>query len=153
MGKKHKGAKNILKQIEEVDQQIAESMTDMIMLKAEKGKILAKMCLAEGDDMPHGAPGGSQKPQRTTTLGDILSDEQIQGVVDILNRPNLDDIAVAKLLKQYLGNPKWADGFDVIGMVPEFVAYVIVANKDALRRMGRQSNRPDEPYTPRHTNN
>jgi hypothetical protein len=137
-----KGAKNILKQIADLDKVIAENTADLVTLEHEKAKMLSDMLI---ENRPPG--------HRTVTLGDILNDEQMQGVVDILNRPNLDDIAITKLLKQYLGKPEWANKFAAIGMVPDYLAYVLLANKDALRQMSRQSNRPDEPYIPPHTNN
>lgn len=144
-----KGAKQILQQIAEMDKIIAESTAELFALEGQKAEILASMCLEADDNMSHGAPAGDKKPQRQITLGELLNDAQMQAVIDILNRPNLDDLAITKLLKQYLG--QFERQFAAVGVVPDYLAYVLLANKDALRQMARQSNnRPDDPFQPGH---
>jgi hypothetical protein len=137
-----KGAKDILKQINALDDVIAESTAELVTLEGQKAKMLANMCIESGGN----APGGGQTPQRSATLGDLLNDSQMQAVIDILNRPNLDDIEITKLLKQYLG--QFSQQFAVVGVVPDYLAYVLLANKKQLRSMARQSNEPEDPFKP-----
>jgi hypothetical protein len=131
------GAKQILEQINALDKEIAQSTAEIVTLEGQKAEMLADMLV---ENQP---PGGRQ-----VTLGDLLNDSQMQAVVDILNRPNLDDIALTKLLKQYLG--QYAQQFAAVGVVPDYLAYVLLANKDALRQMARRSNEPEDPFQPGH---
>jgi hypothetical protein len=133
-----KGAKSILEQINALDAVIAESTAELITLEGQKAEMLANMCI-ESD--------GSQPGHRSMDLGDLLNPDQIQAVLDILNRPNLDDIAIAKLLKQYLA--KFSQQLSAVGLEHTYLAYMILARKDQLRAMSAQSNdKPDEPYDP-----
>lgn len=132
------GAKDILAQINALDQVIAESTAEIVTLEGQKAEMLANMLIEN-----------QQPGQRQVTLGDLLNDSQMQAVIDILNRPSLDDIAITKLLKQYLG--QFAQQFAAVGVVPDYLAYVLLANKEQLRAMARQSNNtPEDPFQPGH---
>lgn len=132
-----KGAKDILAQINALDQVIAESTAEIVSLEGQKAEMLANMMIENSGQ------------QRTVSLGDLLNDSQMQAVIDILNRPNLDDIAVTKLLKQYLA--QYAQQFAAVGIVPDYLAYVLLANKEQLRAMAKQSNNtPEDPFQPGH---
>jgi hypothetical protein len=132
-----KGAKQILEQIAALDKEIAANTADLVTLEGQKAEMLAGMMIENSGQ------------QRTVSLGDLLNDSQMQAVIDILNRPNLDDIAITKLLKQYLA--QYAQQFAAVGIVPDYLAYVLLANKEQLRAMARQSNNtPEDPFQPGH---
>jgi hypothetical protein len=133
-----KGAKSILEQLSILNQEIAQSEAELQKLEEGKAKMLEGL-------MTENAPKGWKQ----TSLGDILNADQIQAVIDILNRPNLDDIAITKLLKQYLA--KFSQQLNAVGVVPDYLAYVLLANKEQLKAMARQSNnKPDDPFQPDH---
>lgn len=70
---------------------------------------------------------------REAQLGDFLNDNQMQACIDILNRPDIDDIAQTKELKRYLNQFKV--DLEAKGILPDYLAYVLIANADALRQM------------------
>lgn len=141
------GAKKILEQINTLDAEITANTADLVTLEGQKAEMLADM-LIESDELGHGAPGREKQTQRHVSLGDVLNDSQMQAVIDILNRPNLDDIAITKLLKQYLG--QFQQQLSAVGVVPDYLAYVLLANKEQLRAMAKQSNEPEDPFQPGH---
>lgn len=126
-----KGAKSILEQINALNHEIAESEAELKRLEAGKAKVLEGLLIGENQ-------GGR--------LSDFLNDAQIQAVVDILNRPNLDDIAQAKLLKQYLG--QFHQELLAKGYRSDYLAYLIIANANAIRQSATQSSEPEPPFDP-----
>src|SRR6478609_7253963 len=109
-----KNAKELLEQINALDAEIAANTADLITLEGQKGQMLANMLI---ENQPPG--------RRATTLSDLLNDSQIQAVIDILNRPNLDDIAVTKLLKQYLA--QFSQQLSAVGADANYMAYFLLA--------------------------
>lgn len=90
--------------------------------------------LTESDhDLGHGAPGGKPAPRRVASLSDILNPNQIQAVVDILNRKNLDDIEQTKLLKEYLG--KFTEQLKTVGVDSNWLAYWFMHSAPKFRSL------------------
>jgi argininosuccinate lyase len=127
-----KGAKNIFQQLSEVEKEIADNEAELKRLVEGKAAVL------EGMLTENTPPGWQQKP-----LGDVLNRNQIQAVVDIFNRTDIDDIAQTKLVKQYLS--QFRQQIEVAGYDVGFLAYALLANKAALQQMARNSNEPEDP--------
>lgn len=126
----------IEQQLSQVDKALKESEENLKKLEASKAEMLADL-LTEN----------ANPNWRTQQLGDILNSDQIQAVVDILCRTDIDDIGQTKLIKQYLA--QFSQQLQAIGMVPDYLAYVLTANADNLRAMAKASNnKPDDPFTP-----
>lgn len=125
MGKEKREAKRLIEQIREADKAITESEKAIAKLESAKAELLAGM-LTE-------SPG-----QRTITLQDLLTKDQLQAVVDILNRPNLDDIAQTRLLKDYLR--QFDQQLQAKGVLPDYLAYLLLANAAQIRQMSAMWN-------------
>jgi hypothetical protein len=128
------GAKKLIEQIHALDQEIAQSEAELAALEGQKSQMLADI-LTESPS------------NRSMSLGEILTPEQIHTVIEIFRRPNLDDIAQTKLIKQYLA--KFSRELQAVGVVPDYLAYVLLANKQALLQMAEQQpDDDDEPGLP-----
>lgn len=139
MSKRHRKARQLIEEMRALDKTIEEGAALLKALEGGKAEILANM-LTE-------SPGG-----RTISIGEMLNDEQIQAVVDIMNRPGLDDLAVTKMLKSYLG--QFNLQLSAIGVNPDYLAYLLLANAPALRQASAASNnKPDEPTMPPNSQN
>jgi hypothetical protein len=124
----------IEQQLKQIDQEIKQGEDTLKKLESSKAEMLADL-LTENANW------------QQRSLGDFLNSDQIHAVIDILNRPNLDQIAQTKLIKQYLA--KFATQLEAVGVLPDYLAYVLIANADKLRGMARASNnKPDDPFTP-----
>jgi hypothetical protein len=130
-----KGAKNILEELSALNLEIAQNEAELAKLEAGKAAVL------EGLLTENHPPGWSQKP-----LGDILNRNQVQAVVDIFNRTDIDDIAQTKLVKQYLA--QFAQQIQVAGYQVDFLAYLLLAHKASLQQMAKNSNEPEDPFQP-----
>jgi hypothetical protein len=137
MGKKSRkkresrGAKDIIETIMECDKVIAETDAKIANLIGQKSQVLAGM-LIEGQNI-------------LDFLHSILNNSQVQAVVDIVNRQSLDDIARTKLLKQYLAQFKMQ--LEAKGLLPDYFAYLIMANEGAVKQMSAQSSQPEPTST------
>lgn len=138
MGKKKRikesrqGAKSILEQLNALNAEIAQNEAQLAQLEAGKAEMLANMLLKEN---------------RTMQLGDILNPDQIQSVVNILNRTDIDDIQQTKLIKSYLS--QFSRELQAIGVLPDYLAYVLIANAPMLRQMARNTSAgDDDPLAP-----
>jgi regulator of replication initiation timing len=127
-----KGAKNIFQQLTELEKEIAVNEAELKSLEQGKAAVL------EGLLTENTPPGWQQKP-----LGDVLNRNQIQAVVDIFNRTDIDDIAQTKLVKQYLS--QFTREINAAGYDVGFLAYALLANKAALQQMSAASNEPEDP--------
>lgn len=75
---------------------------------------------------------------REAQLGDFFDDNQMQAIMDLLNRQDLDDLALTKALKAYLG--RFRDDLLAKGLNSDYMAYWLLANADALRQMAANRN-------------
>lgn len=120
MGKAKREAKRLIEQLRKVDKEIAESEKAIKDLQTAKANFMADV-LTEST--------------RSVALSDILTDDQIKVVVEILNRPNVDDIAMTKLLKEYLRTI--GPQLEAKGVVADYLAYMIIHMADQLRQAYR----------------
>jgi hypothetical protein len=128
-----KGAKSLIEQIIALDAEIAQSEHEIANLQASKKAYMESVMVNENN--PRFA------------LAEFLTDAQGQAVVDILNRPNLDEIAQTKLLKQYLGQPQIRQQLSAKSMDHEYLAYMIMHQAENIRQAARATNEPhDEPH-------
>jgi glucuronate isomerase len=126
----------IEQQLKEVDKVLKESEATLKNMEASKAEMLADL-LTEN----------ANPNWRTQSLGDILNADQIQAVIDILNRTDVDDIGQTKLIKKYLS--QFSKQLEAVGVLPDYLAYVLIANAPNLRAMAKASNnKPDDPFTP-----
>jgi hypothetical protein len=126
MGKAKRESKRLIEQLLQTEKAIAESEQIIAKLQTEKAKFIA-------DTLTENGPGWKQ-----TSLQDLLTKDQIQAVVDILNRPNLDDIAQTKLLKDYLR--QYAQQLEAKGVLPDYLAYVLIHQADQIRFLAAMWN-------------
>ncbi len=66
---------------------------------------------------------------RTTSLSELLSDEQITAVTAILNKP-VDSFQTTKELKAYL--KQFSGELQQKGVVSDYLAYLLMANRDNI---------------------
>lgn len=76
------------------------------------------------EDLPGANLNGGSAPYKTTSLGDILDDQQI-AEVDRLMKKHKDPEELLKALKIYFGTIK--DTLSAKGMDPNYLAYVLYA--------------------------
>ncbi len=90
--------------------------------------------------MLHGAPAEDEPPEkmRTVQLGDLLDDNQMQGVMAILNRRGLDNIALTKALKAYLA--QFRDDLERKGIDDAYLAYLLTYMAPQLRAAAARNN-------------
>lgn len=135
MGKKHriKGARKAKSLIEQIDAEIKQIDLDMNIFMASAAQQVA-------DILSESAP-------RRVALGDILNDEQMQAVVDILNRTDIDEYRQTNAIKNYL--KRYEKELEAIGVSYTYLTYVVLVNAPALRELSAASNsKPDDPFRP-----
>jgi anion-transporting ArsA/GET3 family ATPase len=125
MGKEKRRAKRLIEELREVDKEIAKSQQAIEELKSTKAKFMADV-LTESSDT------------KMTSLGDLLTKDQIQAVVDILNRTNIDEISQTKMIKDYLR--QFDAQLQAKGVIPDYLAYVLIHQADQIRAMAAMWN-------------
>lgn len=125
MGKEKRRAKRLIEELRKVEKDIAQSEQVIEQLKAEKAKFMADV-LTESPDT------------KMTSLGDLLTKDQIQAVVDILNRTNIDEIAQTKMIKDYLR--QFDAQLQAKGVIPDYLAYMLIHHADQIRAMSAMWN-------------
>jgi hypothetical protein len=125
MGKEKRAAKRLIEQLRKANKDLAESEKQLAELKRAKAEFMADV-LSESSDT------------KMTSLSALLTKDQIQAVVDILNRTNIDEIAQTKLLKEYLRT--FDAQLQAKGVLPDYLAYVLIHQADQIRAMAAMWN-------------
>ena len=73
---------------------------------------------------------------RTVQLGDLLNNDQIKGVLEILNRQDQDDIATTAALKTYL--QQFRDELERKGVDDAYLAYLLTYMAPQMRAADAQ---------------
>lgn len=76
---------------------------------------------------------------KTVKLGELLTDEQLKGVLAIINDPSLGVIPKTQRLKKYLGG--FESELEAKGVVPDYLAYWLMALAEGARL--RAAARPE----------
>lgn len=117
---------NKILEVGQEEQRLVEEIARLEKLKADQFKDMLK--LGEG--------------QQSFRLQDVLSDDQIQACIDILNREH-DDIAQARQLKAYLG--QFSEQLRAKGLDHNYLAYVLVAMANQQRQQPPEGPGPGNP--------